>query len=369
MTIRSTVSPFTASLAAAVLLLAGCDRPQETAGRDDRAPVSVIAQPLSFESAQTRVEAVGTSRALRSVELYPATSGEVVSVNFEPGQKVEAGDVLVELDSRDERLAVELAEVRLKDAERLYDRYQRSGSSGAVLPTQLDAARTQMESARIELGRARVALDDRFVKAPFDGHVDVTDVDPGDRVSVDTVITTIDDRDALLVSFDVPELLVGELEQGDRVALVAWNRASDKLTGEVVELGSRIDPATRTFIVRATVGNDRDTLRPGMSFRVSVAVQGRTYPVLAETAVQWGAEGAYVWTIQEGTARRVPVKIIQRQQGRVLVEGAMTPGDLIVVEGIQRMRNDVPVDYQTIGVAGSTLETISPPSGGAEHET
>jgi membrane fusion protein (multidrug efflux system) len=369
MTRRTTVPDCTAALVASLLLVAGCEDEPQTGGGRASQPVSVIAQPLSFEPARTRVEAVGTSRALRSVQLHPAASGEVVAVNFVPGQKVRAGDVLVELDSRDERLAVELAQVRLEDAERLYDRYRRSGSSGAVLPTQLDAARTQAESARIELGRARVALDDRFVKAPFDGHVDVTDIDPGDRISVDTLITTIDDRSALLVSFEAPELLVGDLSEGDEVSLVAWNRGSDRLTGEIVELGSRIDPATRTFVARATVDNSNDRLRPGMSFRVSVAVQGETYPVLAETAVQWGAEGAFVWTIADGTARRVPVTIIQRQKGRVLVDGDMSPGDLIVVEGIQRMRNDVPVDYQMIGVAGSALDDVVVPGGRSEHET
>jgi RND family efflux transporter MFP subunit len=259
---------------------------------------------------------------------------------------------MVELDSRDEKLAVELAKVRLADAERLMERYRRSGSSGAILPTQIDAAETQVEAARIELGRAQVALDDRYVKAPFAGFVDVTDVDPGDRIGVDTLITTLDDRTNLLVSFEVPEVMVGELELNDEVALVAWNKDSSKLTGRVVELGSRIDPATRTFVSRATVDNSSDTLRPGMSFRVTVYTEGRRYPVIAETAVQWGADGAYIWLIVDGRAERRNVKVIQRQQGRVLVDADLASDDLVVIEGIQRMRNDLAVDYEMTGLAG-----------------
>lgn len=316
-------------------------------------PVTVVAEPMRFESATTRVEAVGTSRAKRSISLHPATAGEVVAVNFEAGQYVERGDVLVELDSRDEKLAVQLAKVRLADAERLLERYQRSGSSGAILPTQIDAAETQVDSARIELGRAQVALDDRFVKAPFAGFVDVTDVDSGDRIGPDTLITTLDDRSELLISFEVPEVMVGELELEDQVALVAWNKDSSELTGRVVELGSRIDPATRTFISRATVDNSSDTLRPGMSFRVTVHTEGRRYPVIAETAVQWGADGAYIWLIVDGRAERRPVKIIQRQKGRVLVDADLESDDLVVIEGIQRMRNDLAVDYEMTGLAGA----------------
>jgi RND family efflux transporter MFP subunit len=311
------------------------------------APVQVLAEPLDFASAETRVEAVGTSRARRSIALHPATSGQVVAVNFEPGQQVSRGDVLVELDSRDEKLAVELAQVRLKDAQRLFDRYQRSGTSGAVLPTQIDAASTQVDAARIELGRARVAFDDRFIKAPFAGFVDVTEVDPGDRISVDTLITTLDDRSELLVNFDVPEVLVGELEIGNTVELSAWNRNDTTLAGEVVEIGSRIDPATRTFTASAAVANSTDRLRPGMSFRVSINIEGQSYPVITETAVMWGADGAYVWLVVDGKAQRLPVRIIQRQQGRVLVDAALTRGDLVVVEGVQRMRKDLAVEYDT----------------------
>ncbi|MEQ9562075.1 MAG: efflux RND transporter periplasmic adaptor subunit, partial [Woeseiaceae bacterium] len=186
------------ALAAACLSLAGCgDDPREARIAVDRT-VPVVVAPLQLDHARTRLEAVGTSRALQSIELHPATSGEVIAVNFQPGQRVSAGDVLIELERRDEELALSLAEVQLQDAERLYDRYQRTGSSGAVLPTEMDAARTAVEAARIQIERARVALDYRTIEAPFDGYVGITDVDRGDRINPDTIITTLDNRDSLL---------------------------------------------------------------------------------------------------------------------------------------------------------------------------
>ncbi len=344
-------SAVAAAGAAFLLLAGGCGEPEAPESRAAAAPVRVIAEPITFERERTRVEAVGTSRALRSIELFPAASGEVVAVNFESGQLVRAGDVLVELDSREQKLAVELARVQLKDAERLYARYEATGSSGAVLPTEIDAAATRVEAARIELDRAQVALDDRYIKAPFDGHVDVTDVDPGDRIDTGTAITTLDDRTSLLVSFDVPEVMVGELDMGDDVSVTAWNRTSTEFAGSVVEIGSRINPNTRTFNVRATVGNDDDALRPGMSFRVAVDVAGREYAVVAETAVKWGANGAYIWLVREGRAERVPVNIIQRRQGRALIDADLGTGDDVVVEGVQRLRDGSEVDYERSGFA------------------
>lgn len=304
----------------------------------------VLVEAVSKTPQITRVEAVGTSRAIRSITLHPATSGEVVAVNFTAGEKVERGDVLLELDQRQERLAVELAEVRLADAERLFSRYQRSSDSGATLPTTLDAAQTALEEARIELSRARNALDDRTVTAPFTGHVGITDVEAGDRIQAATAITTLDDRSELLVSFESPEVLVGNLRPGDAVTLAPWNTREAAAYGEIMNVGSRIDPQTRTFVARARVENTADRLRPGQSFRVALEVYGADYPVLPEIALQWGTDGAYVWAVDGKQVRRLPVTMVQRQEGRVLVEGELKEGDLVVVEGIQRMRPGIEVE-------------------------
>jgi membrane fusion protein (multidrug efflux system) len=139
-------SVMTVSLSA--LVIAACSEVPETTAEPRAAAersVPVIAERLRFERARTRAEAVGTSRAAVSAEIYPATSGEVIRVNFEPGQFVREGEALIELDQRKEKLAVEQAALQLEDAERLYDRYRRSAGSGAVLPTTLDAARTAVE--------------------------------------------------------------------------------------------------------------------------------------------------------------------------------------------------------------------------------
>ncbi len=352
----------------ALLALSGCaenrhnDAPP-TAAR----PVPVLVEPLSFEAASTRVEAVGTSRAVLSAELYAATSGEVVAVTFEPGQAVEAGDVLVELDRREQELAVRAARLRLEDAERLYDRYRRSADSGAVPPTTLDAARTAAKTARVELERAQIALEDRTIEAIFGGHVGATEVDPGDRIGPDSMITTLDDRSSLFVSFDIPEAFIGELVVGDAVRLETWSTSMPSVTGEIVDIGSRVDPRNRTFVARARVDNTDDTLRPGMSFRVNVNVEGERYAVVPETGVQWGTAGAYVWSIVDGAANRVPVQVIQRREGRVLVDGEFDIDDLIVVEGTQRMRDGVAVSYDADRLARRDRQSAGGPIGAEGH--
>ena len=345
----------TALICAGALAAAACSDSSQTPQAVVDRSVPVIVETLRFEPARTRAEAVGTSRAVLSAELYPAASGEVSSINFEPGQFVREGDVLVELDRRKEALAVEKAALQLEDAERLYDRYRRSSASGAVVPTALDAAKTAAELARVELRRAQIALDDRTIRAPFDGYAGNTDIDRGDRITPDTPITTLDDRSYLYVSFDIPEIFIGELAPGDAVKLETWGASGPRVRGNIVDIGSRIDPRTRTFVVRAKVDNGDDRLRPGMSFRVRVDLEGDMYAVIAETGVQWGTDGAYVWSVRDGKADRKAVRIIERREGRVLVDGDLDSGDIIVVEGVQRMRDGIDVSFDMPRLADERL--------------
>ena len=334
----------------AAFAVAGCSSEAPTSsgwGGAREGSTRVIAEPVRFAPAVTRTEAVGTSRARLSTDIYPAISGEVVEVLFEPGEFVRKGEVLAEIDSRRERLAVETAELRLRDAERLYERYKRSASSGAVDANTLDAARTSYELARVELEQARVELADRTIRAPFDGHVGATDVDIGDRVTPSMLVTTIDDRSTLLVRFDVPEAFIGELTVGESVELEALSRTSLMAMGEVIDIGSR---QPRTFTARARVSNPDDILRPGMSFRVGLEVEGQRFAVVPETAVQWGTDGAYIWQIVDGKAVRSYVQVVQRRQGTVLIDAEIDEGTAVIVEGTQRVRNGAEVEYESSGV-------------------
>lgn len=342
---RYNIPRLLAGLFAAITFSACSESPQQGSTPTPRA-VPVITDTIRFERARSRIEAVGTSRAILSAELHPAASGDVVAVNFEPGQLVKKGEVLVELDSREQQLAVELARLKLAEARSLYNRYSRSADSGAVLPTTLDAARTALETAQVGLDQAMLALADRKIVATFDGHVGASEVDPGDRVDPGSMITTLDDRRSLLVSFDVSEAYIGEFLAGNLIRLETWSSAMPAVEGKIVDIGSRVDPRNRTFVARASVDNDHDALRPGMSFRVSADVNGDLYAVVAETSVLWGADGAYVWAIVDGAARRTPVTVVQRREGRVLIDGDFADSDTVVVEGTQRMRDGVAVDYE-----------------------
>jgi membrane fusion protein (multidrug efflux system) len=203
------------------------------------------------------------------------------------------------------------------------------------------------------LRQAEVALTDRMVIAPFAGNVGITDVEVGDRIGPEVPIVTLDDRSALLVSFAIPEIFLERVAIGQPVSVTAWGARDGAYSGQIVELGSRIDPVSRSFTARARVPNEGDRLRPGMSFAVLFDLLGDPYPLVPEVAVQWGGDGAYLWVIRDGKAERETARVVQRQEGTVLVDAAVAAGEPVVVEGIQRMRPGLEVQIDDSPGAGS----------------
>jgi len=325
-------------MAVLVLTLSACTEQDQSSGSGGFDDQPVLVEAVAYSAEQTFVEAVGTARALQSVELRPAVAGEVVAVNFAPNERVEKGQTLIQLKDDDERLAVELARVELRETQDTLARYQASSESGGITQSELDAARNAVDRARIDLERAQVALRDHKLVAPFSGRIGLTDIDPGAWVTPDTVIASLDNRSELLVSFDLPELLFGTLVPGTDIELSSWSNRNQTFKAEVVAMASRIDEGQRNFRLRARLDNSEDKLRPGMSFRISARLPGNRYPQVPELALEWGGNGGYVWMLDQGKARRVPVTLVERREGRVLVDGDLPEGAYVVTEGTQRVR-------------------------------
>lgn len=304
----------------------------------NNAPAKVIMAPVAFEAQRSRIEAVGTAEAIRSVTIFPAAADKVTAIHFTPGQKVKQGEVLLELDSRRQRDAYKRAAIELADAERTVTRLQESRKRGAIAQSELDDAITDRDLMHVALSATQTELDDRKVLAPFSGVVGLTDIEAGDRITQQTAITTIDDRHKLFVHFNAPESAFSMLQGKAEVLLEPWQSGGKTITAYIAQVDSRIDPQNRTLRVRALLDNADDAYRPGMSFRVVLTLTGDEYAVVPEAALLWGATGAYVWLARDGKASKVDVSIAQRLTGRVLVSGDINNGEQLIVEGVQSLR-------------------------------
>jgi membrane fusion protein, multidrug efflux system len=311
--------------------------------------VPVVTEPARMTDLRETLTSVGTARALQSVSVYAETSGRVTAVNIEADGSVAADDLLLQLDNRDEQLAVELATVQLADAERLVKRYITVNARDANIPeSQLDDARASVDSARIALAQAKVDLDRRRIAAPFAGRVGLTEIDVGDRIDSNTLITTIDNRASLLITFSVPEVYVERVTRGTTVSVRLWDAADSGVEGEIVAVDSRIDINSRAFTARAAIDNQSDRFRPGMAFEVSLNASRGSFLSVPDVSVQWGADGAYVWVADNGSAVRREVRLIKRLAGSILVEGDLIEGEQVVMEGIQGVRAGASLKILTV---------------------
>ncbi|WP_240530279.1 efflux RND transporter periplasmic adaptor subunit [Novosphingobium sp. PC22D] len=299
----------------------------------------VVAQDIRVLPEELKVEAIGSARASTSAEIYAETDGRVTSVLFAAGDFVRNGQPLIRLDAREERLAVEAARVQVREADQLLGRYRRIEDTGALSESQIEAGETALASARVALEQAQTALADRTVRAPFSGHVGLTEIDTGDRVNDQTPITQLDQRGTLFVDFPAPEAVFNALRPGQVVQVTPFSDPSRTIDARVVTTDSRISQESRDFIVRTAIPNKDDRLRPGMSFRVVFTRAGEARPVVPEEAIVWGGEGSHLFVIRESRAVRVPVTITSRREGSVFVDGALRRSDRVIVEGVQKVRD------------------------------
>ena len=337
------------------------DKGARDAGPRRGGATSVLVQKVTFAEDRMVVRAVGTGTAQNSAILHPSVSGEVVAVLFRAEQRVKKGDVLVRLDDDHQRLAVRLAAVALQKARRDAARVSKLAKSGHASRISLDTAQTDLETATVRHAQAKADLSDRVVVAPFTGVIGLTDISPGDRVTENTPIATLDERSTILVDFNLTEDHAARIRVGDRIIVHPSNAPDREVTGRVSAMGSRIDEASRTLRVRATIPNPDDTIRPGTSFSVELAFTGKSYPSVREVAVLWSRDGAYLWRARAGKAEKVFVRLIRRDAGRILVDGKLNVGDAVVVQGVQGLRVGQRLNPKPFVAPGNTAE--NPPAG------
>ncbi len=322
---------------------------ENTQGERERRPrkreVPVVVERVRTMANDVTIEAIATARAKRSVTLYPETTGEIVQLKLSAGERVKRGDVILKLNTQLAVLEVDLARTKFAAAQKKLERAETLRDSNVNTGAQVEDATNLAAQAKLELEQAEESLRERTLTAPFDGVVGIPGVELGDRVTPETSIVTLDDRSALFVEVEVPEQYLSRLSLDQKVSARTPSFDDIAFEGLVAEIDSRVDPVTRAMMVRAALGNDTDTLRPGMSFAIELSLPGKTYPSVPELAVQWRSGESFVWVVRNGEARRLVVRSVKRLNSFMLVDGEIAPGDLVVVEGVQRLREGIPVSF------------------------
>lgn len=329
-------------------------------GRGGGRTTSVVVKPATIETINTRISALGTGAALHSVTVLPSASGQLTEVPVQAGQEVQAGDVLARLDDASQTIALDRARLALEDAKATLTRSQALMQSKSISATQLQQAQLAVDNAELSLRSAQVDLQNRSIVAPIKGTVGLVQVSVGNEISGSSVIATIEDDSAILVNFWLPEVLVGSVRVGDPATAVPVARPEVSIPASVVGIDNKVDAASGTYEVQARLENDSRSLRPGMSFTVSMHFPGEKYVAVDPLSILWGSDGAYVWQLSGDTVAKVPVRIIQRNSETVLVSGDIKEGDLIVTEGLDGLTPGA-----TVKVFGQARDQAAKPADGA----
>ncbi|MDV7104589.1 efflux RND transporter periplasmic adaptor subunit [Vibrio sp. TH_r3] len=300
----------------------------------------VVMQPLAERHYNLFLTTIGTATSLRSIKVVSSVAGKITDVSIDGNNVVEAGDVLVQLDSRSEQLALNVAVTELEQVQGLYDRYKVLGSNGNTTITDLTFVETEaaLKLAQYNVDLAQNALDERTIRAEIGGTLGLSDAQVGAYINVGDTIVTINDSSAIVAEFEIPERSIAFLEVGKPVQISTPTYDGRFFDGTIIAFDSELDPASRSATVRAQIDNPDGALIAGMTFSVRIVEQTEPLPVVPATAVTWSREGANIWTVEDGVAAPHSAAIRYRSGTRVWLETDLPLGATVITEGAAKLR-------------------------------
>lgn len=316
-------------------------------GRAAEAPL-VSVTPVHYDDLYDTVDAIGTAQANESVILTAKVTDTVRSVEFEDGDFVEAGAILVQLTDAEEEALLAEARANLDDAESQLKRLEDLAAQGLAPVSDLDVARSRAAASRARLDTVLARLSDHLILAPFSGVLGFRQVSPGTLVTSNTPITTLDDISMIKLDFTVPETFLGVMTPGSNVLARSASYPQREFEGVVRTVGSRVDPVTRAIQVRAHVPNADGALRPGMLLTVRLITAERRSLVVSENSVYQIQDRAFVYVVgADHVARERAIRIGERRFGVVEVLDGLEAGENVVSEGIVKLRDGVKVQLSS----------------------
>jgi membrane fusion protein (multidrug efflux system) len=327
---------------AALLAVTGCKKKPAAAagGPGGGMAVQVVAVPARQQAVVESVSLVGSVAPNEVVELKAETDGIVREIAFDEGQQVEKGALLVALD--DTRAAAQLAqaEANLQLARTSFDRVKQLFADKLISQQEYDQAGSNFAANEAAVNVMRRQLKDSKVVAPFRGLTSARQISPGQVITKSTLLTSLVDLSTVKVEVGVPERYLSQIKVGQAVEFKVAAFPKDSFKGEVYFISPQLHEGTRTALVKARIPNADAKLKGGMFASLELTLQLReTALVIPEPAIVNNGDLTMVFALTAtNTAMMKPVKIGLRLAGKAEVLSGLTAGELVVVEGVQKLR-------------------------------
>ena len=314
------------------------------------AVTTIVARQETWPAA---LGAIGTVAAVQGVTVSADLPGIVDRIRFDSGKWVRKGDVLVELDTRQERAQLAAVEAQRDLAGVNYRRMEGLAKDGIVSRADYDTAAAGQKETQARVGEIRATIDRKTIRAPFSGILGIRQVNLGQYLSAGDPIVPLQALDPIYVNFGIPQQQAAEVRNGRAVRISARDRAGVELGGRVTAVDSVVDPATRNIQVQATLANPKGQLRPGMFVQAEVVV-GASQSVIAIPAsgINYAPYGDSVFVVadlkdEKGKTyrgvRQQFVKLGASRGDQVAVLSGVKPGDIVVTSGVFKLRNGAAV--------------------------
>lgn len=313
-------------------------QPQEVATAQVKIMPNVVIATAVMAPIRDEVEAIGTNKAFESVTITPKVTDMVTALKFDDGDIVKKGALLVQLQNAEQIAKVKAAQFKVSDNQREFARIRSLVTSRTVAELERDRLQTLIDTTRAELEQAQASLNDRTILAPFNGRLGLRQISVGSLVSPGTVITTLDDISKIKLDFSVPERFIQDLAPGKDVEAKAVAFPDVIFKGVVTSIDSRVNPTTRTVIVRAEIPNPELRLLPGMLMKVKLIKRSREALMLPESAIIPIQNSHYVYSVNaDKVIERKQVTIGIRTRGWVEILDGLALGESVVIRGLLKV--------------------------------
>jgi len=316
-------------------------------------PEAITTIVAKQETWPTTLSVVGTMEAVHGVTVSADLPGTVDRINFDSGKPVQQGEVLVQLDTRQERAQLAATEAQRDLAKINYARYNELQKEGVISKQDYDKAMADQKQTEANVGEIRATIDRKTIRAPFSGVLGIRQVNLGQYLAAGSAIVPLQSVNPIYVDFSVPQDVIGQVKVGDNVRLTTENLSGLEFTGRVNALDSVVDQATRNVQVQATLANPGGKLRPGMFVQVEVGVGAkRSVLPLPASAISYAPFGDSVFIVTDLKSpdgktyrgvRQQFVKVEGSRGDQVGVVSGVNPGDEVVTSGVFKLRNGAAV--------------------------
>lgn len=318
-------------------------------------PLSTVSTTVAgVQEWQTKLEAVGSLRAVNGADLSSQVAGTVSALHFESGAEVKAGTLLVELASADDVGKLKSLQAAAALAQITLDRDQKQFKAQGVSQQTVDADTQNLKSAQAQVAEQQATVDYKNIKAPFDGKLGIRQVDLGQYLAAGTTMVTLQSLDPIYVDFYLPQQAIAQLQVGQKVSALVDTFPGKTFDGAVTAINPKIDSSTRNVQIRASLKNPDHALLPGMYATVDIQTGvPQRFVTVPATAIAYNSYGSTAFLIDDKgkdengkpklTARQVVVTTGMTRGDQVAVLTGIKEGETVVIAGQIKLRNGFPV--------------------------